>query len=124
MEKKIPDLTAEEKDHFWSFVSGTDDPDGCWEWQPSTAIGYTPQYYLRLRGKAFYIQRIAYSLLVGPLPNGSRLYRDCRNVACVNPNHMYIGTVSGAIKRVTTKREFPRNRVRDLRDLRYLKKLA
>lgn len=66
---------------FWSRVN-KDGPNGCWEWTgPREPFGYGRVSSLRAH-------RIAYELLVGPIPVGLTLDHLCRNPPCVNPAHL------------------------------------
>lgn len=74
---------------FWAKVDqqGPPPPDGdhlgpCWTWK--AAIASTGYGKLGPR----YAHRVAYELLVGPIPPGLYLDHLCRNRACVNPAHL------------------------------------
>lgn len=70
---------------FWTKVD-KDAPNGCWEW---TAWRYVNGYGgIRIDGKIRRAHRVAYELLVGPVPEGLSLDHLCRNRACVNPDHL------------------------------------
>lgn len=72
---------------FWPLV----EPNGdCWEWQGSQQDGYG-RFYVHKRGH-FMAHRVAYVLLVGPMPDDMPLDHLCRNHACVNPDHVEIVT--------------------------------
>lgn len=62
-------------------------PGGCWRW-----IGTrTPEGYGQIRvavGEVAYAHRVAYELLVGPIPEGLHIDHLCRVRACVNPAHL------------------------------------
>lgn len=78
---------------FWSKVAQTDD-DECWEWLASvTTSGYGQVHYRRghLR-RNLMAHRVAYELLIGPIPTGMTLDHLCRNKRCVNPAHLEIVT--------------------------------
>jgi hypothetical protein len=67
-------------------------PDsGCWEFTgPKDSHGYGRLF---ISGKEWKAQRVAYELLVGPLPSGARLLHPlfperCVGSACCNPAHM------------------------------------
>lgn len=63
---------------------------GCWLWDGATgATGYG-QMSGRIDGKPRTIQahRVAYEIMVGPVPDGLELDHLCRNRECVNPAHL------------------------------------
>lgn len=75
------DITA----FFWKRVSVAD--SGCWEWTGRT----TDRGYGRLRHghtSEYRAHRLAYELMVGPVPEGMELDHLCHNPACVNPSHL------------------------------------
>lgn len=60
---------------------------GCWEWAGS----HSPQGYAFMYvrpGVRTNAHRVAYELLVGPIPEGLDLDHLCRNRGCVNPAHL------------------------------------
>lgn len=65
-------------DPFWSKV----DVGLCWEWTASLLTGGYGQYRSRCA------HRVAWELLVGPIPPGMELDHLCRNRRCVNPDHL------------------------------------
>lgn len=73
-------------DRFWPKVDTT---GPCWEWTASkNHLGYgqvSREYPDRRLGMA---HRVAYELLVGPIPEGKELDHLCRNPSCVNPDHL------------------------------------
>lgn len=78
-------LSPELRTRFWSKVEKT---DGCWLWTdaPNQGTGYG-----RLnigQGRTRLAHRIAYELLVGPVPVGLTIDHLCRNRLCVNPAHL------------------------------------
>jgi hypothetical protein len=57
----------------------------CWIWQGAKAgIGYAR---CRVGDKYFYVHRLMYELLIGPIPKGLTLDHLCRRRDCVNPFH-------------------------------------
>ena len=75
------------QERFWAKVDRR--PDGCWVWTASTLGGGYGQFRSRTVDlPSAYAHRIAYGLLVGPIPDGLELDHLCRNRACVNPDHL------------------------------------
>lgn len=69
---------------FWAFVEKT---DGCWLWTgPVTYKGYAKR--IGHAGRLWYGHQLAYTLLVGPIPDGLVLDHLCRVRNCVNPAHL------------------------------------
>lgn len=66
--------------------SDLDPETGCWVWQGRlTDRGYGNLGY---RGSTWRAHRLAFTLLVGPIPEGLTIDHLCRNRACVNPDHL------------------------------------
>jgi len=63
-------------------------PDDCWPWPGYVA----PDGYARTAppgtSRKTTAHRVAYELLVGPVPDGAQLDHLCRNKRCVNPWHL------------------------------------
>lgn len=84
--KEIRVYEATPEARFWVKVTKTDD---CWLWTGAKhELGYGR---FRLDAKAKLTvpsHRYAYTLLVGPIPEGMVLDHLCRNPSCVNPSHL------------------------------------
>lgn len=64
--------------------------DGCWIWQLSTSRAGYGRIMLKGGGKMRLAQahRVAYEVLVEPIPVGLQLDHLCRVTSCVNPDHL------------------------------------
>jgi hypothetical protein len=82
------------EDRFWPKVNKTSE---CWLWTAAVSktgygkfgIGY------RTRGA----HRVAYELIVGPIPEGLTLDHLCRTPLCVNPAHLEPVPIAENIRR-------------------------
>lgn len=79
-------MTLEER--FWHFTTKT---TGCWTWNSShVSSGYGVLSY---KGRQLRAHRVAYELLVGPIPDTLVLDHLCKNRGCVNPAHLEVVTL-------------------------------
>lgn len=80
----MADLSPIEIARFWSRVRPASDFQ-CWEWEGrSNSKGYG-------RHEKGVAHRIAYELVVGPIPDGAILRHKCDNPSCCNPKHLVPG---------------------------------
>lgn len=78
---------------FWSKVDSSAGSKACWPWLASRL----PRGYGRFsvggrNGRITTAHRVAYELVVGPVPSNLFVLHSCDTPYCVNPRHLHLGT--------------------------------
>lgn len=82
-----------------------DEPSGCWLWiAAKNGHGYGLSY-IRADGKRVsqHAHRAAWLAWRGPIPEGLFVLHRCDTPACVNPDHLFLGTQQDNVADMVTK---------------------
>jgi hypothetical protein len=79
----------------------TKDRGGCWLWtgdRNSWGYGRIGEGGRGKRQKLILVHRASYEVHVGPIPKGAHVLHRCDVPACVNPEHLFLGSLSDNVQ--------------------------
>jgi hypothetical protein len=104
-------LLNDDERRAWFEERFTPEPNtGCWLWlHRYDKKGYGVTFFGPNRGGQL-AHRVVYEFYVGPIPRGMFLCHKCDTPACVNPAHMFVGTVKDNALDMVRKGRVPKGR--------------
>lgn len=89
---------------FWAKVARGSDGE-CWPWTGTRSKGYGIFHLSRTQSKqqTQFAHRFAWEITNGPVPDKLSVLHHCDNPPCVNPNHLFVGTLGDNLQDARSK---------------------
>lgn len=99
-----------DEERFFNFVNKNGKQinyvnDKCWEWTGDIRENGYGRFWLN--NKSVPAHRYSYELYFGKVPTDLFVLHRCDNPKCVNPNHLFLGTIKDNIQDMITKGRSP-----------------
>lgn len=93
-------------ERFWEYVckDGTQKSyvdSYCWQWTSVIAQNGYGRFWVN--DKSVPAHHFSYELHYGPIPNGLFVLHHCDNPSCVNPDHLFVGTIADNVHDMISK---------------------